>query len=100
MLFWIVVGALAVVQGLIVLSALRMRLAPHALKGPLGARPMELVWTLVPTLILVAIAVLSFQALQDDDKSRSDLNGFGAVPVVAHPVSDRPVSDLMEAPSP
>lgn len=105
MFFWIVVGALAVVQGLIMLTALRIRLAPHALTGPLGARPMELLWTLAPSLVLVAIAVLSFQALRDDEGSPGDLNGIGVTPVAEEradlsPLVSHPVSGPFETPSP
>ena len=68
MLFWIVVGALAVVQGLIMLTGLRIRPSPRGLGGPVGSRPMEIVWTLVPAVILIAVVILSFQALQDEDE--------------------------------
>ena len=68
MFFWIVVGALAVVQGLIMLTGLRIRSSPQGLGGPVGSRPMEIVWTAVPAVILIAVVILSFQALQDEDE--------------------------------
>ncbi len=105
MFFWIVVGALAVVQGLIMLTALRIRLAPHALRGPLGARPMELLWTLAPALVLVAMVVLSFQVLQDDDEGSPGDHGIGVTPVAGEgddlsPLVSHPVSGPFETPSP
>ena len=66
-LFWIVIAALTIMEGLIVFSALRMRVAPGPAGSTVGGRRMEVLWTLLPALLLLAMAVLSFQALDDDD---------------------------------
>ncbi len=67
LLFWVVVGILGLVQALISLSALRVVTA-HASPGR-GAwsRPMEVAWTLLPSLLLAGMALLSFDALQERD---------------------------------
>ena len=64
--FWVVIAALAIAQGLIVVSALRIRTAPDPARGRIGGRRMEAVWTLLPTLLLLAMAVLSLLALEED----------------------------------
>ena len=70
-MFWAVVAALAVVQALILFTALRIHAPPDPGRGLVGSRPMEMVWTLLPALVLTAIALLSFQALQDRNASSS-----------------------------
>ncbi len=59
---WLVVGALAVVEAAIVVTALRMRVRSTAARSVVGSRPAEIVWTLLPAPLLVALALLSFQA--------------------------------------
>jgi len=63
--FWVVVGVVALTEGLIVFTVLRARMDTLATGGLVGSRKAEVVWTLLPVLILIAIAVLSFQALED-----------------------------------
>ena len=65
-LFWVVVGAVALVEGFIVIAALRVRSDSGFSRGIVGGRKAEAVWTLLPALILVAVVVLSYRALQDD----------------------------------
>ncbi len=59
---WLVVGALAVVEAAIVVTALRMRVRSTAARSVVGSRPAEIVWTLLPVPLLAALALLSFQA--------------------------------------
>ena len=60
--FWLVVGSLILVEAAIIFTALRMRVRTVAGRSIVGGRPAEVVWTLLPALLLVALAVLSFQA--------------------------------------
>ncbi len=60
--FWLVVGILAVVEAAVVVTALRMRVNSTAARGVVGSRPAEIIWTLLPALLLAALAVLSFPA--------------------------------------
>lgn len=64
--FWVVVGVVSLAEGLIVFTILRARKDSSETGGLVGSRKAEVVWTLLPVLILIAIAVLSFQALQDE----------------------------------
>ncbi len=64
--FWVVVGVVSLAEGLIVFTILRARKDSSEMSGLVGSRKAEVVWTLLPVLILIAIAVLSFQALQDE----------------------------------
>ena len=59
---WLVVGALAVVEAAIVVTALRMRVRSTAARSVVGSRPAEIVWTLLPAPLLAALVLLSFQA--------------------------------------
>ena len=63
--FWVVIPAIAVAELAIVVAALRMRVEMDPGRGFLGARAAEVVWTLLPALLIAAMAVLSYQALQD-----------------------------------
>ena len=65
--FWVVLAAIAFAEAAIVVAALRIPIASAPDRGIVGARPMETVWTLLPALLLVAVAVLSFGALDDGD---------------------------------
>ncbi len=60
--FWLVVGSLVLVEAAIIVSALRMRLRPLAARSVVGGRPAEIVWTLLPALLLAALALLSLDA--------------------------------------
>jgi heme/copper-type cytochrome/quinol oxidase subunit 2 len=73
-LFWVVVGALGVLEALIVVAALRMRTTGGGQRGAVGSRPMEVLWTLLPALLLAAMVYLSFQTYQDDADAPSDDN--------------------------
>ena len=60
--FWLVVGALALAEAAIVITALRMSVRSASDRGVVGGRPAEVVWTLLPALLLAALALLSFRA--------------------------------------
>ena len=60
--FWLVIGLLALCETAIVVTALRMRVRPIASRSVVGGRPAEVVWTLLPALLLGALALLSVQA--------------------------------------
>ena len=61
--FWVVIAALAVVETAIVVAALRMRTTNRS-DALVGTRAAETVWTLLPTLLLVGVAVLSYRWLE------------------------------------
>jgi heme/copper-type cytochrome/quinol oxidase subunit 2 len=71
-LFWVVTGALGILEALIVVAALRMRTTDGAQRGIVGSRPMEVLWTLLPALLLIAMVYLSFQAYQNEADAASD----------------------------
>jgi len=66
-LFWAVVGVIGLVEAAILLTALRIRPLPGERRSPVGSRGAEMVWTLMPTLLLLLLVVLSYQALRDRD---------------------------------
>ena len=57
--FWVVVAALALAQTAIVVTALRMKVEPDPARGIVGARVTEVIWTLMPVALIVAVVVLS-----------------------------------------
>ncbi len=59
---WLVVGSLILVEAAIIVTALRMRVQPLAARSVVGGRPAEVVWTLLPALLLVALVVMSVGA--------------------------------------
>lgn len=59
---WLVVGSLILVEAAIIVTALRMRVQPLAARSVVGGRPAEVVWTLLPALLLVALVVMSIDA--------------------------------------
>ena len=61
MAFWVVVAAIVIAEGAIVVAALRMKVAPDPSRGFIGARPTEVLWTLLPVLLVAAVIILSFQ---------------------------------------
>lgn len=60
--FWLVVGSLILVEAAIIVTALRMRVQPLAARSVVGGRPAEVVWTLLPALLIVALVVMSVGA--------------------------------------
>ena len=69
MLFWIVIAGIAAAEAAIVVSALRMHVESDPSRGILGARPTEVVWTLLPVLLVIALALYSHGARQDGEVS-------------------------------
>lgn len=59
---WLVVGSLILVEAAIIITALRMRVQPLAARSVVGGRPAEVVWTLLPAVLLVALVVMSIDA--------------------------------------
>ncbi|MCY3895260.1 MAG: hypothetical protein OXG17_02190 [Chloroflexi bacterium] len=59
--FWLVAGLLALFEAAIVITALRMRVRTIGPRSLVGRRPAEIVWTLLPALLLVALVWLSLQ---------------------------------------
>jgi heme/copper-type cytochrome/quinol oxidase subunit 2 len=53
-------------EAAIVVAALRMRIASNAPRGILGARPAEVMWTLLPLLLIAAMVLLSYQSHRDE----------------------------------
>ena len=64
--FWFVMGAFATVEASIVVAALRMHVTTDPGRGILGARPVEVLWTLLPLLLVLAVIILSYQSFNDD----------------------------------
>jgi heme/copper-type cytochrome/quinol oxidase subunit 2 len=58
-------SAIVVAESAIVVAALRMRVEMDPSRGFLGARATEVVWTLLPALLIAAMAVLSYQVFRD-----------------------------------
>ena len=57
--FWVVVAAIALAQTAIVVTALRMKVEPDPARGIVGARTTEVLWTLLPAVLIVAVVALS-----------------------------------------
>lgn len=57
--FWLVVGAVALVETAIITTALRMRVGTTEPVSIVGRRSAEIGWTLLPALLLVALVWLS-----------------------------------------
>ena len=57
--FWVVVAAIALAQTAIVVTALRIKIAPDHARGIVGARMAEALWTLLPPVLIAAVVVLS-----------------------------------------
>ena len=60
--FWLVVGLLVLVEATIIVTALRIRIQPLASRSVVGGRPAEVVWTLLPALLLITLVVMSLNA--------------------------------------
>lgn len=82
--FWVAVAVFVVVEGLLLYSIIRYRRKPQ--DGiPLqihGNTPIEIMWTIIPAIIVVGIATLTFrtQSILVQDEQQSTLN----VTVVGH----------------
>ena len=61
--FWIVVSLMALAEAAIIVTALRMPVRTHAERGIWGARPAEVVWTLLPAGLIVLLAVMSSRSV-------------------------------------
>ena len=57
--FWVVVAAIATAQTAIVVAALRMKIASDPARGIVGARVTEVLWTLLPAVLIAGVVVLS-----------------------------------------
>lgn len=67
-LYWVMFGAavvvLAIVVGALVIAGIRFRERPgHQARQYHGHNLLELIWTIVPTLMVISFSVLSFQRL-------------------------------------
>jgi cytochrome c oxidase subunit 2 len=67
-LYWVMFGAavvvLAIVVGALVVAGIRFRERPgHQARQYHGNNVLELIWTIVPTLMVISFSVLSFQRL-------------------------------------
>jgi heme/copper-type cytochrome/quinol oxidase subunit 2 len=59
--FWLMTAAILIAEGAIVVAALRMRVEADASRGFLGTRPVEVLWTLLPTTLIALMLVLSYR---------------------------------------
>ncbi len=74
LVFYIAVAVFLLVEGLIVWAVIRYRRKPGQDELPPqihGNNLLEIVWTLVPTLIVAVLFVLSWQTLNDVDKANA-----------------------------
>jgi len=62
--FWLVAALVLLAEVAIVVTALRMRVRHDPSRGVLGARPVEIVWTLLPVLLVVVVVFVSFGELR------------------------------------
>jgi len=62
--FWLVAAVVLLAEAAIVIAALRMRVTPDPSRGVLGTRPLEIVWTLLPTLLAVFLVFVSYNELR------------------------------------
>lgn len=81
--FWMVVSAMALAEVAIVVTALRMRLRPGPRRGIVGTRAAEVVWTLLPVLLLAVIIIASLQLLRDNASEAPSGVGHGALAALA-----------------
>jgi len=65
--FWFVITAIGLAEVSIIVAALRIRVASDPARGLLGARASEVLWTLLPALLVAAMLVLSYQSIQDTE---------------------------------
>ena len=57
---WVVIGLIALVNLGIVITATRMKISYEIKRGILGTRVIELLWTVLPFGLIVAIIWISF----------------------------------------
>jgi heme/copper-type cytochrome/quinol oxidase subunit 2 len=69
LVFWAIIGAMALVELIIIITALRTRVQYDPSRGLVGDPRIEVVWVLLPVLILIFVAVLSFQSLREEAES-------------------------------
>ena len=62
--FWIVAAVIVLAEAAIVVTALRMRVSQDPARGVLGTRPLEIVWTTLPTLLVALLVFVSYRELQ------------------------------------
>lgn len=82
--FWIAVGVFVLVQGLIILAAVKFRAKEGDDSLPVqvhGNTRLEILWTVVPALILAAISVPTVQQVFDLDE---EPDGAMVVEVIGH----------------
>ena len=60
MAFWIVALSLIIVEGLIVFFALHIKVKPLADTTFIGTRPMEIIWTLLPMVLIWTTIIFFF----------------------------------------
>ena len=58
---WVVIGLIALVNLGIVITATRMKISYEIKRGILGTRVIELLWTVLPLGLIVAIIWISFR---------------------------------------
>ena len=58
---WVVIGLIALINLGIVITATRMKISYEIKRGILGTRVIELLWTVVPFGLIVAIIWISFR---------------------------------------
>ena len=58
---WVVIGFIALFSIAIVISAARMKISYEIKRGVLGTRVIELLWTVLPLGLIVAIIWISFR---------------------------------------
>jgi len=58
---WVVIGLIALVNLGIVITATRMKISYEIKRGILGTRVIELLWTVLPFGLIVAIIWISFR---------------------------------------
>tara|TARA_B100000519_G_C14236944_1_gene435259 strand:+ start:972 stop:1178 length:207 start_codon:yes stop_codon:yes gene_type:complete len=58
---WVVIGLIALINLGIVITATRMKISYEIKRGILGTRVIELLWTVLPFGLIVAIIWISFR---------------------------------------
>ncbi len=56
---WVVAAAIAIAQTAIVVTALRIKVASDPARGIVGARVTEVLWTLLPPVLIAGVILLS-----------------------------------------
>jgi heme/copper-type cytochrome/quinol oxidase subunit 2 len=63
--FWLVTAAILLMEGAIIVAALRMRVEPDPARGILGTRPLEILWTLLPLSLIALMLIRSYSEFRD-----------------------------------